>query len=59
MITEYFKYILVAEKVKQMIEGNDLKGVLLVPLTKLGRDGLIRLWCRSGLSLEIAKTLLL
>lgn len=35
-IDEYYKYILVTENVKRVIEGNKLKGVRLVPISALG-----------------------
>jgi len=37
-IVEYWKYVLVTEKVKRIIEENKLRGVKVVPTSELGRD---------------------
>jgi hypothetical protein len=37
-ITEYYKYILITEKVKKIIEENNLKGVRVVSPSELGTD---------------------
>jgi hypothetical protein len=37
-IIEYYKYVLITEKVKKIIEDNNLKGVRLVLPSELGRD---------------------
>jgi len=37
-ITEYWKFVLVTEKVKKIIEENNLKGVVFTNLNELGWD---------------------